>query len=406
MKSKLGRLILAVPLLLLVLPRLDADQRTESGAAGPAGMGQPSPASKITSVPVGTLLGAEVRSEADARLGKLEDLLIDLDNGRIVFAVLSGDKDVLADGRVAVPTRTLRYTAAGRPLLWRGDPEQLRIASPFRPSDIARKPQAEHLAEVYRHYGEDPYFATPQAGAARPAKTGGVHAHGKPESSRPTLGHLILASRLLDLSVRDAMDETVGEIDDLIIDAENGRLVVLVIASGGFLGLGDTQSTVPPAAVRFSGESDNRLLLTASKEALKKAPSYNANDVDRFNDPDFTDRIYDSFDAGSYSGTTAADNTRLTKRDRDPASLTPLDQSNASEDIGITTRIRRGIRARDGLSINAKNVKIITRDGHVTLRGAVRTAEEKDLIETIAAREAGESGRVTSQLEVVRKSSP
>jgi len=75
-----------------------------------------------------------------------------------------------------------------------------------------------------------------------------------------------------------------------------------------------------------------------------------------------------------------------------------MDQGNSEIDIDMTTRIRKAVMDAD-VSFTARNIKIITRDGHVVLRGPVNTAAEKDTIAKIATSNAG-AGHVTNQLEV------
>ena len=94
-----------------------------------------------------------------------------------------------------------------------------------------------------------------------------------------------------------------------------------------------------------------------------------------------------------------ADNTARNVRDRNNRTLTPLDQGNSKSDVNITAQIRKGIIAREGVSVNAKNVKIITVDGRVTLRGPVNSAEEKRLLGVIAT-DIVQGENVDNQLEV------
>jgi hypothetical protein len=96
---------------------------------------------------------------------------------------------------------------------------------------------------------------------------------------------------------------------------------------------------------------------------------------------------------------TDADDTGRNVRDRDGRTLTPMDQGTTEADRGITQRIRQELTSRDELSINAKNVKIITVDGVVTLRGPVKDDGEKTTIAGIARKAAGVK-RVDDQLEV------
>ena len=96
----------------------------------------------------------------------------------------------------------------------------------------------------------------------------------------------------------------------------------------------------------------------------------------------------------------ANDNTGNNARDRDGTTLTPDDQSSSATDIALTQKIRKGITSNDAMSTEARNVKVIAQSGVVTLRGVVKTPQEKSTIESLA-KSAGAS-RVDDQLEIAR----
>lgn len=93
------------------------------------------------------------------------------------------------------------------------------------------------------------------------------------------------------------------------------------------------------------------------------------------------------------------DNTGRNVRDRGGETKTPGDQSESEADRTITQNIRKALTADESLSTNAKNVKIITNDGTVTLRGPVNSEKEKADIEAKAKQVAGVR-QVDNQLEV------
>jgi hyperosmotically inducible periplasmic protein len=99
------------------------------------------------------------------------------------------------------------------------------------------------------------------------------------------------------------------------------------------------------------------------------------------------------------SQTAEPDNSGRNVRDRSGDTKTPGDQSENEADRTITQNIRQAITADDSLSTNAKNVKIITSDGTVTLRGPVKSEKEKTEIEAKAKQVAGVK-RVDNQLEI------
>jgi hyperosmotically inducible periplasmic protein len=96
--------------------------------------------------------------------------------------------------------------------------------------------------------------------------------------------------------------------------------------------------------------------------------------------------------------TSQADNTRNNKGDQPTADQ----QKENTTDRQITQRIRSAVVKDKDLSTYAHNIKIITQNGEVTLKGPVRTEQEKESIESKAAEVAG-SGHVTDQLEIAPK---
>ena len=93
-----------------------------------------------------------------------------------------------------------------------------------------------------------------------------------------------------------------------------------------------------------------------------------------------------------------ADNTGKNKRDREDQTQTATDQANDPADIKIAADIRKMVVNDESLSMMAKNVKIITIDGVVTLRGPVETEKEKTVIES-HAKQAG-AKKITNELEI------
>jgi hyperosmotically inducible protein len=98
----------------------------------------------------------------------------------------------------------------------------------------------------------------------------------------------------------------------------------------------------------------------------------------------------------------APDNTKVNQRDRNKTEPTADQQKENEPDREIARKIRRSIVQDKTLSTYAHNVKIITQDGMVTLKGPVRSDEEKTVVEAKAAEIAG-ADKVTSQLEVKPK---
>jgi hyperosmotically inducible protein len=117
------------------------------------------------------------------------------------------------------------------------------------------------------------------------------------------------------------------------------------------------------------------------------------------------DRPADSGPAPSIQGQTApnVDNSRINTRDKSGASQTPQDQAQGTEaDRKLLAAVRSAVAGDKSLSTSAHNVKIITNNGVVTLRGPVNSENEKGKVEQLAQQVAGVS-RVENQLDVMTR---
>ena len=94
-----------------------------------------------------------------------------------------------------------------------------------------------------------------------------------------------------------------------------------------------------------------------------------------------------------------ADNTKVNKQDRAKDAATADQQKENSSDRELTQKIRQSLMDDKTLSTYAHNVKVITQDGQVTLKGPVRTEEEKKIVEAKATEVAG-TGHVVNQMSV------
>ncbi len=403
---------------------------------------------------------------------------MDVESGRIVQVILStGGLVGIGDTLHAVPPGTLHHDVANKVLHLNADKEKLKGAPTYDTAKWEESTQSNRVTEVYTYYGEQPYFAadrneyrtdsatsedikiaetlprhldgTINTDGAKSVETTrnkeAVRNVGQTQNTRSirnpdgtwsreyyqnengtngsgsSLGYVQLASKLMGKSVKNRQDEKLGDVKNILVDLSSGRIVAVIISSGGFLGMGDELSAIPPTALRFSSDRDT-LQLDASKEMLAAAPHFKANQWPDFSQSRYSGEVYRAYQVEPYfstSATTDADGTRRYIRDRDnriPATtqpdntarnsrdrqdqtLTPLKQGNSKTDVATTAQIRKEIIADKNMSVNARNVKIITIDGQVTLRGPVKSAEEKRLLGEIAERSL-HSGNVDNQLEV------
>jgi hypothetical protein len=97
---------------------------------------------------------------------------------------------------------------------------------------------------------------------------------------------------------------------------------------------------------------------------------------------------------------TPPDNTKTNKRDRSPSATTADQQKNNVNDRELTQKIRKAVMADKSLSTYAHNVKIVSQNGTVTLKGPVRSEDEKKAIMAKAVEVAGSAGKVTDEMTI------
>lgn len=337
------------------------------------------------------VIGLNLENNEGQKVGTVDDLAIDLQAGRVVQLIVStGGFLSMGERHSAVPPGRVHVREQGKALHFDITREKLKSAPAFAMSDWDDFYQSDRVKESYSYYGEVPSFDAVVAGDGLPAAV--TRANG--------LGHVQRATKLMGLTVENLANENIGEIENLIVDLADGRVVAVVVSSGGFLGMGDSLSVIPPTALRFNAEHD-RLRLDTTKEALRDAPRFKKNEWPDFAQRDYTAGVYRAYKQEAYLGRDS-DNAGRNSRDRSGQTLTPLDQGGNVNDVTLTQQIRKAVVGTDGLSVNAKNVKIITVKGRVTLRGPVGNNEEKGIITAIATRVAGASN-VDDQLEITKR---
>jgi osmotically-inducible protein OsmY len=103
--------------------------------------------------------------------------------------------------------------------------------------------------------------------------------------------------------------------------------------------------------------------------------------------------------AGSVLAQTPADNTKVNTRDRSEGAVTADQQKDNATDRTLTQKVRQSLIRDKSLSTYAHNVKIVSQGGEVTLKGPVRSDEEKQIVEAKAAEVAG-TGHVRNELTI------
>lgn len=345
------------------------------------------------------IIGREIKDAQNQKIGHVKDLAVDLQNGRIA-EVIVGTGGVLGmnERYVAVPPQEFTCDPSTHTLqLMNADKNKLAEAPEFKLSQWDANVGQPQVTEVYHYYGATPYFG----------------AEVKPESSSQTgnqFGQLQRADKIIGTEVHNTQNDRLGRVNDMVVNLHDGRVIELIVSSGGFLGIDNELSAIPPQAFHQGNEGDT-LALDVSRDQLMNAPHFKSSQWPNLDDQQYTSSVYQAYNVPlNYNPTAAAEDTARNAPDgaaqnvngqfmTSPNPNAPNSQGTSKNDVAITREIREQIMATPNLSAGAQNVNIMTQDGHVTLRGTVTSPDERRTIDDIAVKYAS-PGMVNDQLMV------
>ena len=148
------------------------------------------------------------------------------------------------------------------------------LAGPALAQDKAAQPPAD---------AQNNQMKTPPAGTAMPTSAGGMGGMTMADTATAKIKFVtakpaeVTSSKLVGKNLYNNQNETIGEVEDLVID--NGRTVTGVVVSvGGFLGMGERYVLVDPSSI-FLHKADGKLkaMVDTDKDALKNAPEFKYN---------------------------------------------------------------------------------------------------------------------------------
>ena len=267
------------------------------------------------------IIGMEVTDPQEHQLGKVKDLAIDMQAGRIAEVIVgTGGFIGLDEKMIAVPPESFVFANAGKELKL-NDAAAFKIAPVFKMSQWQEATSAAKVADACQRFQVPPYDGS---------------------------GPLERADKILGLTAKNPQSEHLGKVENLVVDLSAGRVVEVIIATGGFLGIKDELSAVPPQAFRFD-PGRNLLTLDTTREALKNAPHFKPADWrDSVNNSASLAGVYNAYSVPPYFTQGSAD-TALPNAV--PRKVTPpANAADTQSDAAITLQIQQLLLTADGLS--------------------------------------------------------
>lgn len=246
------------------------------------------------------VIGKDVQTVSGEDIGDVEEVIVDIDSGRVLYMIVSfeGRSCAIPPGALTLPADAKKFTVSF-------SKEQLKTYS-FDKKDYPNFGDRDWAGQIHSHYGQTPYW-----------ERAGMPADDKHPWYRFTT-RWYKGSDLIGMNVKNAQNEDLGKIEDLVMDPDGGRVIYAVLSFGGFLGMGDKMFAVPMASL--DPTADNKFLtFNVDKDRLK-----NASGFDKKNWPNMADQRWATethtfynerpyWEEPSITGQTNVSRTELTK---------------------------------------------------------------------------------------------
>jgi sporulation protein YlmC with PRC-barrel domain len=252
------------------------------------------------------LTGKKVTNDANEDLGKIEDIVVDANSGRILYGVLSfGGVLGMGDKLFAIPWQSLPLAGDAKAFVLNVEKDRLKSASSFDKKQWPNFADEHFSTTTFQYYSHTPYWHSQKGDVRQVADNDGLAATSYRErwNQRTTVWQK--ASDLCGKDVRNSQNEDLGKISDLAIDPQGGRVLYGILSSRGKL------FAIPWSALSLSADS-KQFALNVSKDQLKDTVSFGKDNWPDMADQRWANETYAYYNVQPYWTTMRTERTIVT----------------------------------------------------------------------------------------------
>ncbi len=244
------------------------------GASLMVGNGQTA-ASNISANPLSqaeraaNLYNRQVLSSDNQKIGKVENVVLDLESEHILYVVLNDNGN-----RVAVPPQVIGQTTGNT--LHANFPKSKIDRAPKFTSNMenpAELGQAAFVSQVYQAFGAKAWW------------------QGNTAANQGSFHNVHKLNKLIGMNVEDVNNSNIGKISNVVVDMPSGRLLYVVFAPASKMNLGNNLYALPSDAFTLSRDQSH-LVTNIDQQKLAAAPHFASNSWPNINDSSFASQVY------------------------------------------------------------------------------------------------------------------
>lgn len=249
----------------LTAPAISADAAKSDRAV----QQQQAPAAAHRNIRVSELIGKDVRNAQGEDLGDIKDVIIDMNNGKVHYVVLSfGGFLGMGDKLFAYPMRVFKPTADKDDLILAVDKERLRKAPGFEDKSWPDWDRSDYRAQVDRYHAADTVTI----------------------KTSPNM-RLIRGSTLVGKDVNGADGKDIGEIEDVVVSTSNGDVRYAVVEFDKAWSVDDKYFTFPLRAFKMGASVKDDLVLNVTRDSIARVPGFDKKKWPNLNDANWNSQI-------------------------------------------------------------------------------------------------------------------
>jgi len=250
-------------------------------ACSAAGQGHPANSNTSALAHAGRaayLFGRQLESSDQQQIGKVDNVVLDLESEHILYVVIDTQ-----NGKLAVPPQIFG-DVSGNKIQLKANKQKIEGAPQFTGQELG---QASFVAKVYQHFGQTPWW---QGNA--PVAQGSFH-------------NVHKLNQLIGMNVENVNNQTIGKVSNVIVDMPTGRILYALLEPNSSLNLGDNLYALPSDALTLSSDRQH-LVSNIDQQKLASAPHFPKNNWPNLTDSNFASQVYQYYGKQAWFGATGS----------------------------------------------------------------------------------------------------
>lgn len=247
------------------------------------------------------IIGKPVTAQATGeKIGNVKEIVMDPDGSRAMYFIVEFD-DKMGHGNryFTIPIGAIRLADNYKSVVFDYSTSKVNQIDGFDENHWPNLTDEARATKIYRAVGVEPYWTTQDDRTIQSGDRDTQSTAIDYESGRRSPTRCQRARELIGKEVRNPQGSTLGNLKEIVLDADSGRILYGVLSFGGILGLGDKWFAIPWRSLELNSDSKT-LVLAVDKDRLKEAEGFDKNHWPNVADERWAAAVHDYYGRPRY----------------------------------------------------------------------------------------------------------